>query len=278
MVTVKIGIRQQDGWAVLPSSLRRGDGEPRFTLYFPPSFEDAGTRALIANEVEGGYEPPTRNLFERALRAGDLFIDVGAHWGIYTLQAATHPAGNIRVAAFEPDPWNGTVLYKNLLTNGLGETARLFYMACGDAIGIAPLVSNSSMGHSIDGRSLGATALRLPPKWVPVVPLDKALGVLPEAATARIILKVDAEGSDVHAIRGARGLIESGRVAVIAWERGDTYDKEPAHRAMRDMLEWLSGQGYRHSRPPDHESDGPLAPYQPDSAYLGNVFSLRSGA
>jgi hypothetical protein len=37
---------------------------------------------LIINEANTGYEPPTRDLLERVLRPGDLFVDVGAHWGL----------------------------------------------------------------------------------------------------------------------------------------------------------------------------------------------------
>ena len=46
----------------------------------------------------------TRDLIERVLRRGDLFVDVGAHWGFFSLQAATHPAGDIEVVDLRAGP------------------------------------------------------------------------------------------------------------------------------------------------------------------------------
>src|SRR5690349_16630947 len=103
------------GWAILPSSLKLPNGAPRFHIAFPTELgQDPGAGFLAVYEMNQGYELTTRNLIERTLRAGDLFIDVGAHWGIFTLQAATHPAGNVRVLAFEADPANASLLCKNI--------------------------------------------------------------------------------------------------------------------------------------------------------------------
>jgi hypothetical protein len=37
------------------------------------------------------------------------YFDPAIYWGFFTLQAATHPAGNVAVIAFEPDPTNDDV-------------------------------------------------------------------------------------------------------------------------------------------------------------------------
>ena len=45
---------------------------------------DAGARVLWRQEMlEGGYEWATRQFFEANLAPGDLFLDVGAHWGVF---------------------------------------------------------------------------------------------------------------------------------------------------------------------------------------------------
>jgi hypothetical protein len=103
-------LQTANGWLTLPSSLKRADGTPRFNLNFALYFvSDPGATHLIAHETNGGYEPPTRNLIERALRRGDLFVDVGAHWGFYAFQAATHPAGEIEVVRARTHERNDTV-------------------------------------------------------------------------------------------------------------------------------------------------------------------------
>jgi FkbM family methyltransferase len=272
-------LKVDNGWAVLPSSLKLPTNLPRFNLEFPLYLtQDAGARYLVGNEFQNGYEVPTRNLIERVLRAGDLFIDVGAHWGFFTLQAATHPAGNIRALAFEPDPANAAILYRNIVANGLSQVAQVVCAACGDAVEIAPLVSNSSMGHSIRGAGLQNVppALHGPPKWVPVVSLDAALAYFPHAADGRVILKVDAEGLEPQVIAGARKLLDSGRVGLIVWECGQAFLDGEARLAMIHMLADLTRRGFRHLRPPGHELDGPLVPFRAEERCLTNVFSFAA--
>jgi hypothetical protein len=115
-------LQTANGWVTLPCSLKRPDGGPRFDLSFPLYLvSDAGAVHLIANETNSGYEPPTRDLIERTLRRGDLFVDVGAHWGFFTLQAATHPAGEIEVVAFEPELMNAIIFSENITRNKLSN-------------------------------------------------------------------------------------------------------------------------------------------------------------
>jgi hypothetical protein len=69
-----ISLKTVNGWAILPSSLKRPDRSPRFHLHFLASLAtDVGAQHLIVNEANAGYEPPTRDLIERLLRRGDLF-------------------------------------------------------------------------------------------------------------------------------------------------------------------------------------------------------------
>ena len=74
----------RDDFAFVPASLKLPNGEARFYLSFPRRLgnTDNGAKHLVFREIKGGgYEQHTRNLLERAIKAGDLFIDVGAHWG-----------------------------------------------------------------------------------------------------------------------------------------------------------------------------------------------------
>jgi hypothetical protein len=79
---IKLPVR--NGWVMLPASLKSPEGRPRFHLTFPYEFaSDARANYLVSSEVKGGYELPTRNFLERLFQPGDLFIDVGAHWGFF---------------------------------------------------------------------------------------------------------------------------------------------------------------------------------------------------
>jgi FkbM family methyltransferase len=265
-------LQTANGWVTLPCSLKRPNGGPRFDLSFPLYLvSDAGAVHLIANETNSGYEPPTRNLIERMLRRGDLFVDVGAHWGFFTLQAATHPAGEIEVIAFEPELMNAMIFSENITRNKLSNVTAVC-AACGDDYKLAPLVTNSSMRHVIYGADTRFDGGR-PSKLVPVVTLDGALAAVQQHAERRIILKIDAEGFEPNIIAGARSLLNAGRVALIVWECGDAFAAGQRHTAMAQMVAFLSECGFRHMQPANNASDA-LIKFDADSGYNGNVFSF----
>ena len=275
---MEIKLPVKNGWVMLPASLRSPDGHPRFQLTFPREFaSDAGANYLVSSEVKHGYELPTRNFLERLFQRGDLFVDVGAHWGFFALQAATHPVGDVKVIAFEPDPTNASILYRNASDHGLTNKIVVICAACGDLVDIAPLVTNSTMMHSINGIGLKPPFARGPSKWVPIVTLDRALVKFPELINTRIILKVDAEGFEPQIIDGAKSILQSGRVAVVIWECGRAFADGPERAAMQRMVDTLSNLGFHHLRPPSQETDGPLAPFDVNQSYLGNVISYRDG-
>jgi FkbM family methyltransferase len=267
-----VQLKGVNGWAFLPVALKSADGSPRFEIKFPANrVDDLGFQCLIRGEVTGGYESATRRVLENVFRAGDLFIDVGAHWGNYTLQAATHPAGDIRIMAIEPDPENAAILYAGLLHNKVAHKVQLICLACGDASDLAPLVTNSSMAHSIRGTILGEVT-SLPPKFVVVATLDSVLACFPHASAGRVILKVDAEGYDAKVIAGAKGLLDSGRVSLVIWEHIRHSWQGPGRADMLALVESLHRRGFRHLR-------DDLTPFDPDTIgeWEGNVFACAPG-
>ena len=268
-----ISLQTVNGWASLPSSLKRSDQSPRFHLHFLASLAgDVGAQHLIINEANAGYEPPTRDLLERVLRPGDLFVDVGAHWGFFSLQAATHPAGGIEVVAFEPDLINATMLTENIGRNRLANAVTVVCAACGNKNELAPLVLNTTMGHSIRGIGL-APAARALSKWVPVVTLDGALANMGKQAP-RLILKIDAEGFEPNVIVGAQAQLAAGRIALIIWECGPAFAEGLGRTAMMQMTALLSDCGFRHFLPPANGQAGGPPPFDAHATYIGNVFSV----
>jgi FkbM family methyltransferase len=272
-----IELQAADGWAAMPSSLKRPDGKPRFWVNFPMALAtDVGAQHLVVNESGAGYEPPTRDLIERTLQRGDLFVDVGAHWGFFSLQAASHPCGDVAVVAFEPDILNAATLTENVVRNRLADAVTVVCAACGDKNELAPLMTNSTMGHSIRGVGLGQRA-RGPARWVPVVTLDGALTNLSVAAERRIVLKIDAEGFEPNVILGARSLLAGGQIALIVWECGHAFREPPMRAAMLHMVALLEACGFAQFRPPDGGCDGLPIRFDPQAPYVGNVFSFAHG-
>jgi FkbM family methyltransferase len=266
---VKLPVR--NGEVIMSSSLKRAGEAPRFSIAFPKELvEDIGARHLVLNNaLPGGYEPPTQSLIEKTLRSGDLFVDIGAHWGFYTLQAATHPYGDIRVLAIEPEPRNGSILFRNVVRNGVEKVVSVISAACGDVPDIAPLITNTTMGHTIEEIALKRPIARGPAIWVPVITLDAVLAKF-SSSERRLIIKIDAEGFEPRIVAGARAILASGRCDLLIWEYGHAPQDEVA-----TMLEALSTWGFKHLRPPSQRSEGSLAPFAPNRGYEGNVFSMR---
>ena len=67
------------------------------------------------------WEPEETSLISNRLKPGDVFVDVGANLGYFTLIAsdAVGPAG--KVFAFEPAPHNFSLLEKNVRANRCGN-------------------------------------------------------------------------------------------------------------------------------------------------------------
>lgn len=137
---------------------------------------------------DGRYERPVIDFLSGAIRPGDVFFDVGAFNGMYSMLAARKGA---TVIAFEPDPTFSRLYLRNLASNGL--RAELVAVAIGAGDGTMNLTDDhagSLMSHpSPDGT--GVT--------VDVVSLD---GFCRERVWPDVI-KMDIEGAEYEALGDA---------------------------------------------------------------------------
>jgi len=69
----------------------------------------------------GIWEPFETSLLLDLLQPGDVFVDVGANLGYFTVLAAARVGDHGRVFAFEPDPDNFALLQANCLANGVDQ-------------------------------------------------------------------------------------------------------------------------------------------------------------
>jgi FkbM family methyltransferase len=79
-------------------------------------------------ERYGIWEPYETEVILRNLREGDVFVDIGANIGYYSVIAASAVGDNGKVFAFEPDPTNYDLLEQNIAANGF-ENVRAFRKA-----------------------------------------------------------------------------------------------------------------------------------------------------
>lgn len=150
-------------------------------------------------------------LIRSIVRPGDVAVDAGANIGLFTtsLARAVGEAGGVH--AFEPNPETFQQLERNVRLNGLSNV-HLNRLALSDSSGSAMLrspVANEPGLASLSGEGD-------PVAEVTVTTLD-------EYSTAADIetiafLKLDVEGAELDALRGAQGLVEDGRVRRILFE------------------------------------------------------------
>lgn len=198
----------------------------RYTMPIPAALlTDEAAAYLIYRELADGWERRERDLLDEALVPAAVFVDVGAHWGIYTLHAATAGA---TVIAIEPDPFNRAMLGAWLAANRLADRVTVVAAAVSDRAGTAHLQRNTSMGHALVAEPADPAAVHEggPFDGQPVFAPTELLRLddLALPAGRPVVLKVDVEGAELAVFAGAAGLLASGRVTRILWEMNDGYD------------------------------------------------------
>jgi len=73
----------------------------------------------------GVWEPFETALILQGLRRGDVFVDIGANIGYFTILAASQVGEGGRVFCFEPDPLNTALLRRSVMQNSLEQQTRI---------------------------------------------------------------------------------------------------------------------------------------------------------
>ncbi len=266
--------KSKDGNLLLASCQKNHDGSARFVMMLPPDYAKDPGLALLARceALYSGYEYPYRSFLDRHLMSGDLFIDVGAHFGIYSLSAASAPCGDVSVVAIEPDPRNSRVLKLWAKLNQRDNQIEIVKAACGLDTGSTKLWSFSTMGHQT-----GA----LPPKEVTtaagadieMTSIDKLLAEREGLSKRRTFIKVDVEGGEPAVLDGADEALKSGKIAAIILEKSMAYGKRNSLKEFHRVLERLLELGFRFLWFPHIHMPGVLMPWVPGNE-TGNILAI----
>jgi FkbM family methyltransferase len=149
-------------------------------------------------------EPETLNLYEKVLRPGDVFVDVGAHVGFHSL-AARHLIGpDGLVVAVEPQPYNAGKLLANWRANGF-VNLHVVVGAAGAEDGALVLSDQAPSDRAL--LSIGGHGKNEGQKFeVQVRRLD---GVLCGLNLERVrLIKVDVEGYELAVLHGLGDRLE----------------------------------------------------------------------
>ena len=159
-------------------------------------------------------EPNTLSWIDR-FGAGDVFYDIGANIGAYTLYAAK--ARSVPVVAFEPNPFSYRVPVHSLHLNAITDRVLPLCLAAGADTEATVLSLNGieagSVGHTIaaggpDGNGIGLQVLAFR--------LDDLAAI--EGIPAPTHVKIDVDGIEAAILEGAKSLLSGPGVKSVLIE------------------------------------------------------------
>jgi FkbM family methyltransferase len=154
------------------------------------------------------------DLFLRAARDIDYtLIDCGANFGYFSVLVSSPAFGAHRSIAIEPSSANFIQLTKSAAANG--DRFRTIRAAIGAERGTARLSGFKHEGFSIAGGSSADG------EEVPVIAADSLIDDGTIAADGKYIIKLDVEGVEVAALKGAARLLAGDAIAVCEDHGGD---------------------------------------------------------
>jgi FkbM family methyltransferase len=181
------------------------------------------------------FEPVVKTIVKSLLKEGDVFIDVGACVGTYTLLASKIVGRRGLVVALEPAPKNFRALVDNLHINKISNVIAFPYAAW-ESMGYVDMIIPPGGGkatakiftHFTGARRRGrihrARAVKLDD-------LVKDLGI-----SKVDLVKIDAEGAELEILRGSHDIFRKHRPAIVAEVLGEN---------LAQVLNLFRGFGYR---------------------------------
>lgn len=231
LVNLDLSIRKT---GVLDCGLQKGwINHNGFKIYFGK--EDVGLASFLVTNSD--YETETREVIEGILKSGDVFVDLGANIGFFTLIAARIVGEKGRVYAFEPTPGTRDILVKNVQENGFCSRVTIEKDAISESSGKARFCVNAlSEYNSIceDGAEENLIEVN-------TISLDEYF--LKDRFDKIDLIKMDIEGQEMAALRGMERLNNENENLKIIFE----YHKEVMNNCNvsgSDIFTLLQGYGF----------------------------------
>lgn len=187
-------------------------------------------------------EAGTCQWIEETVAPGDVFYDVGANIGIYTIMAARRVGARGRVVAFEPHGANFACLLDNIAANAMDAIVTPCNFALGDRRGFfpfnysssAPGSSNSQLLSRVDSSGAAFTPEIAEFKFATTV--DDLVAAAELAAPQHV--KIDVDGNELLILRGMAKLLSSP-------DRPKSLQVEINLGAKDDLFAFMRDSGYR---------------------------------
>lgn len=163
---------------------------------------DGGGASIYFNKTE----PEQAKAMQRELKPGDVFFDIGANVGYYSILASKLVGPNGSVVALEPAVRNLAFLERHVVLNK-ASNVRILPFACSSANGTARFSTgpNSAMGGLADNGNRSDML-------VPTITLDtlaSEFGLMPD------VIKMDVEGAEAGVLDGGMKILTEKRPSIF---------------------------------------------------------------
>jgi FkbM family methyltransferase len=188
-----------------------------------------GVTAATGNLYCGLHEFKEMGFLLHFLRENDLFIDVGAAIGSYTILASGHVGAT--TFSFEPTPSAFNYLLENIAANKLEAKVHARQAALGASRGnIGFRHDMDSMNHVAINGEKGIT--------VAVDTLDNLL-----STSKPVLIKIDVEGYEYEVLNGATGILQQENLKAVIIEMSHLSARYGA--AKKDIHSIFESNGFR---------------------------------
>ena len=182
-----------------------------YQLYVDPRDRGCGINLL----TEGKVEENELTVLKRYLHPGAVVLDIGANYGLYSINLAPYVRPGGQVIGFEPNPHICDLFRSSIYVNGFGGLVEARQLGVHNVNGNLRFYINETEpgGARIVSQEASAPAGAVIID-VPVVRLDDHF---PETFVADAV-KIDVEGQEEQVLRGMQALIRRSPKIVILME------------------------------------------------------------
>lgn len=187
-------------------------------------------------------EPDTIAWIDDFVAEGDVFYDVGANVGVFTLYSAL--TKKAQVVAFEPSSENYAILNRNIHLNGVSERVLALNLAMHDHTMLSVLNLSAFMpgkaGHGFHLETAGSHFEDFKPEFRQAVlgfRMDEFVRTFDVPFPNHV--KIDVDGNDPNVLDGMSGLMADPRLKSVAIELNPS-----SRKADRDVKDKMLAAGF----------------------------------
>lgn len=194
---------------------------------------DAIQRTLL---TQGKWDADVEKILQKYLNRGDIFLDIGANIGYFSLLASGLVGKSGKVIAFEPSLRALEKLTTNLRLNRC-QNVILFSIGAGEFCSLKTLYLTTQ--NNIGGTTLRSIGHSVGEEIIPVMQVGDILETI--SAIPKVV-KIDVEGAELSTLKGMKNILEEHHPVVIC-ELVEEF-LQGFSVCMKDVLVWMEALGY----------------------------------